>query len=433
MSAGKRGELGEGDAPAVEARVLFTFPLSLWAQRNQHGTLETQRTDGGSVRRFEVHQVEPFLRWLLSLEGEGAVAGAGRAAGRAAQDGSTRGAGARWCMNAQRDTADAQLERILYILPVAARGTGVALDTLARELHVTPQTILRDLQQATDRAFYHPPGTVDPFTITILRNSVHVHAPQEFTRPARLNEREALALALGLRTLAGEAEEPRRAEILGLATRLEAQLVAPDASLREEMPAYRAVDMNRVAEQEVEYDALALAFDDDGFRGVVADAIELGRMCTIWYLKPGDLGPMHRRIAPYRLMHANGMWYVAAYDEEREALRFFRMDRVLDAALLDTQSPPAPPELDAAIARGAPYSGTDEVDVSVRYSPRASHAGSSSGHRRHSSMTMAPPCSRIASRIRAGSCVMCCSMAARRWWKRRRLRAAGSSMPSTRW
>ena len=63
-------ELGEGDAPAVEARVLFTFPLSLWAQRNQHGTLETQRTDGGSVRRFEVHQVEPFLRWLLSLEGE---------------------------------------------------------------------------------------------------------------------------------------------------------------------------------------------------------------------------------------------------------------------------------------------------------------------------------------------------------------------------
>src|SRR5688572_18451508 len=273
-------------------------------------------------------------------------------------------------MNPQRDTADAQLERILYILPVAARGKGVAIDNLARELHVTPQTIMRDLQQAADRAFYHAPGTVDPFTITILRNAVHVHAPQEFTRPARLNEREALALALGLRTLAGEAEEPRRSEILGLAARLEAQLVAPVVSVGEDVPAYRASEAGRVAEPEVEYDALALAFDDDGFRGVVADAIELNRMCTIWYLKPGDLAPMHRRIAPYRLMHANGMWYVAAYDEEREGLRFFRMDRVLDAALLDTPSPPAPRELETTIARGAPYSGTDEVDVSVRYSPR---------------------------------------------------------------
>jgi hypothetical protein len=63
-------ELGEGDTPPVMARVLFNFPLSLWAQRNQHGALETQRTDGGSVRRFDVHQVEPFLRWILSLEGE---------------------------------------------------------------------------------------------------------------------------------------------------------------------------------------------------------------------------------------------------------------------------------------------------------------------------------------------------------------------------
>ena len=273
-------------------------------------------------------------------------------------------------MTTPRDTADAQLERILYILPVAARGNGVALDELARALHVQPDTILRDLEQATARSYYQPAGTVDPFTITIDRRTVRVHAPQEFLRPARLNEREALALALGLRTLAAEATPPRRAEILSLAARLEAQLVAPDRTVAEGVIAYRTDIAPHVAEPEVEYDALALAFDDDGFRGVVADAIELGRMCTIWYLKPGDLGPMHRRIAPYRLMFANGKWYVAAYDEEREALRFFRMDRVLDAALLDAQSPAAPPELEQAIARGAPYSGTDEVDVTVRYSQR---------------------------------------------------------------
>ena len=66
-------ELGEGEDGPVVARVLFRFPLSLWAERNQRGELEARRTDGGAVRRFAVHQVEPFLRWVLSLEGDAEV------------------------------------------------------------------------------------------------------------------------------------------------------------------------------------------------------------------------------------------------------------------------------------------------------------------------------------------------------------------------
>src|SRR5688572_19706968 len=65
--------LGDDEEEPVVARVLFRFPLSLWAQRNERGTLETTRPDGAAVRRFELHQVEPFLRWLLSLEGEAEV------------------------------------------------------------------------------------------------------------------------------------------------------------------------------------------------------------------------------------------------------------------------------------------------------------------------------------------------------------------------
>jgi proteasome accessory factor B len=66
-------ELGDDDDAPVVARVLFRFPLSLWAQRNQHGTLESTDADGNAVRRFELQQVEPFLRWVLSLEGEAAL------------------------------------------------------------------------------------------------------------------------------------------------------------------------------------------------------------------------------------------------------------------------------------------------------------------------------------------------------------------------
>lgn len=66
-------ELGEQEEQPVVARVRFRFPLSLWAERNGFGVLESRDTDGGQVRAFTVHQVNPFLRWLLGLEGEAQV------------------------------------------------------------------------------------------------------------------------------------------------------------------------------------------------------------------------------------------------------------------------------------------------------------------------------------------------------------------------
>lgn len=290
----------------------------------------------------------------------------------------TEGAGPQ--MPADR-TAGGQLERILYILPAAARAEGVPLDVLARALNVDRETVLADIEHVTARAYYHPAGTVDKFSIMIDGRTVRVHAPGEFRRPVRLNDREALALGLGLRTLAADAEPVRRREILQLAERLEADLCAPEVQtvhgLRQAPAAFAPRDLQTdiawdgAAESDVEFEDYALAFDDDGFRGVVADAIELGRVCTIWYLKPGDLAPAYRSIAPYRLIFADGKWYVAAYDLDREALRFFRMDRVLDAALEDEASPALPPvELNAFLAGGAPYMGGDDVEVSVRYSPR---------------------------------------------------------------
>jgi len=66
-------ELGSGDESPLAARVLFRFPLSLWAERNGYGHLEARRTDGSAVRSFELQQTEPFLRWLLATEGEAEI------------------------------------------------------------------------------------------------------------------------------------------------------------------------------------------------------------------------------------------------------------------------------------------------------------------------------------------------------------------------
>jgi len=67
-------ELGGEEAP-LEARVAFRFPRSLWVDRNRFGELVDARPDGSSVRVFRVHQVDPFLRWVLSQDGEARILG----------------------------------------------------------------------------------------------------------------------------------------------------------------------------------------------------------------------------------------------------------------------------------------------------------------------------------------------------------------------
>lgn len=263
----------------------------------------------------------------------------------------------------ERSTAEEQLNRILYILPAAARQGGALVDDLARELDVTPERVLAELEEATARAYHHPAGMTEPFSILVDRRRVLVHAPHDFDRPTRLNHGEALALGLGLRVLAAEVEPSRRHEILELAERLEAALCTPGI-----VPA----DPPLVGEDGVDYEAhdLALALGDDAFRGVVADAVTQGVLCELWYLKPGEVAPEQRRVAPHRIVYAEGRWYIAALDVARDGLRFFRMDRVLDATLLDEPAPAPPPELEEWIA-AAPYIGIEELRARVRYAPEA--------------------------------------------------------------
>jgi proteasome accessory factor C len=284
-------------------------------------------------------------------------------------------------MSSRRPTAEDQLQRILYILPAAARNDGIAITDLAQELGVPVERVVADLEEATARTYLHPGGTVDPFTILLDDRRVQVIAKHHFNRPVRLNRREALALTLGLRTLAAEADsEARRREIIDFAQRLEATIVAPDMTADgDDAPRNDAGQRAQASggssgnafphEDGVEYEGFSLALGEDGFRGAVADAVVEGRLCRIWYLKPGDARPETRSIAPYRLIHADGCWYVAAMDVERDGLRFFRMDRILDVTVLGDAAPAEPPAFAEWVAN-APYAGAEEVTVTIRYDAR---------------------------------------------------------------
>jgi len=61
------------EVEVTEVTVRFDFPRSLLVDRAGLGELIEERPGGVTLRRFQLHQTDAFLRWLLSLQGEGRI------------------------------------------------------------------------------------------------------------------------------------------------------------------------------------------------------------------------------------------------------------------------------------------------------------------------------------------------------------------------
>ncbi len=249
--------------------------------------------------------------------------------------------------------ADAVLQRILEILPAAAREGGVCLQDLSESLGVPAERILQDLHEVTARAYYHPAGSAEDIQILIEGDRVTVWTTGEFRRPVKLLPREALALALGVRVLASDAGEERRSELLEFVERLESVLAT--ASTDRFLPSFSLDPVEGAG---------------DELWALVFQAARGRRACRIVYLSSGASSPMERVVHPYVLAYAEGDWYVVGHCCLRGEVRRFRLDRVLDASLLKEafQVPQAFEPADY-LDRGRVYRADDEVEAVVRYSP----------------------------------------------------------------
>lgn len=249
-------------------------------------------------------------------------------------------------------TAGEQLERILYLLPLASREGGVPMSEAAERLGVTVELLQRDLEEVTSRAFYHPAGGADEIQILLEADKLKVYSYKKFDRPTKLSGREMLSLALGLRAAAGEAETEASAEILNLAHRIEMELAVSSARAEDDL---FAIDEG----------------DDEGavLRSLLKDAARSRTRCRLLYLKPNDRHAEEREVDPYSLVYGSGRWYVIGYCHLRKAIRAFRVDRILRASLLESDYA-APEDFDptAYVSDGRVFRSESEGDVLVRYS-----------------------------------------------------------------
>lgn len=249
-------------------------------------------------------------------------------------------------------TAGEQLERILYLLPLASREGGVPLTEAAERLGVTVELLQRDLEEVTSRAFYHPAGGADEIQILLEADNLKIYSYKKFDRPTRLSGREMLSLALGLRAAAGEAETEASAEILNLAHRIEIELAVSSARAED--------DLFEIDEG-----------DDEGavLRSLLKGASRSHTRCRLLYLKPSGSRAEEREVDPYSLVYGSGRWYVIGYCHLRKAIRAFRVDRILRASLLESDYA-APEDFDptAYVSDGRVFRSESEGDVLVRYS-----------------------------------------------------------------
>jgi proteasome accessory factor C len=251
-----------------------------------------------------------------------------------------------------------RLERLMYVLPAAGREDGATLEELARALDTTKERILEDLEQVTERAYYHPGGWPDDVSILIEAGRVRVLHASGFDRPVRLSPRETLCLALALRSTAAAshvADSEKRAELL---RRAERHLAALPPGAEDEGPpdAVHAGDLEP---------------DPAGIRETLLAATRDRHACAIVYAKASADDLEVRVVHPYAILHAGGEWYVIALCTVKEGIRVFRIDRIVDAAEADATFE-VPDDFDplAYVHGHRVYRADDDVKVRVRYSPR---------------------------------------------------------------
>jgi proteasome accessory factor C len=235
----------------------------------------------------------------------------------------------------------AQLPRLLALVPYLLQHPGVQTAEAAALFGVTEEQLRRDLNLLWVCGLPgHGPG--DLIDLEFEGDTITLFEPAGVTRPLRLAADEALALLVALRTLS---------ETPGLADR--------DAVDRTLAKIEEAAGAAGSPAQRVE---VALE-GEERVLPVVRDALERKRRVHLAYYVPGRDETTERDVDPMRLLLVDGRTYLEGWCRRVEAVRLFRLDRVVAISVLDIAAklPPAATERDISQGLFQP----SEADVLV--------------------------------------------------------------------
>lgn len=212
------------------------------------------------------------------------------------------------------------LRHALTIIPLIQQHQGITLDDLARRTGLSRKVLADEVSRLVMMCGVPPYAPNNYVSFWVEGGRVFIRFAEQFERPVRLVLQEAVALLLALKPLTIRQHPFREA-----AGRLREKILDV---LGPEGPA--AVE---TAER-----AFRVASRDPG--GRVAQLREAMARCQeleITYWSAHRAATSERVIRPYGLVEHRGDWYVVAHDSRRDKPISFRVDRIREARLLDSE------------------------------------------------------------------------------------------------
>ena len=254
-------------------------------------------------------------------------------------------------MTSVSENATDRLSRLLAMVPWLLANQGVPLAQAAAEFAITERQLVKDLELLFVCGL---PGHMpdDLIEADWEDGVVYLANADAISRPLRLGVDEALALIVGLRALA---------EVPGLGDR--------DAVSRALAKLEAAAGTAAAGADSVRVDLA----QDSGAEVVSAceDALRRGRRLHLGYLVPHRDETTERDVDPMRLLHLDSHWYLEGWCHRAEAVRMFRLDRVVDVRVLDADGRPPAAARSRDLDAGLFAAGPDDTVVTLQVAARA--------------------------------------------------------------
>ena len=208
-------------------------------------------------------------------------------------------------------TSSSRLSRLMTMVPWLVAHDGVSINVAADHFGITPEQCEKDLWLLVVCGL---PGHMPDQLVDIQfwdNGRIHVVDPQTLDRPLRLSGDEVMALVVALRLLIQVPGPHDRATLVALIERLEGSLEVSLAS--------------------------ASMIIDSGVSDATTQMIEAAmgenRKLSIVYAAGTDDLVTNRIVLPHNVVTSGGHTYLEGYCERAQAIRTFRVDRIVTALL----------------------------------------------------------------------------------------------------
>lgn len=242
----------------------------------------------------------------------------------------------------------ARLLRLLTLLSSRRAWTGA---DLASRLEVTDRTLRRDVDRLRSLGY---PVQSTAGTAGGYRLGAGAELP-----PLMLDDDEAIAVSLGLRTAAG-----------GAVAGLEEAALRALAKIDQVLPARLSKRVRALHTSIVPFANLGALIDADLLCAIAGACRDRERLRFAY--EDRTRAPSERRTEPCGLVHTGRRFYLVAWDLDREAFRTFRVDRIkrlVDVGPTFPPRDPPHPDLAAYVSRSLSAEAYPEVAKVLIHAP----------------------------------------------------------------